>query len=53
MFEYIINNHQHGFVEHRSTTTNLLVYKQYLVEALEDGCVTDTSKQTSQRHLIR
>lgn len=33
---------QHGFVQHRSTTTNLLVYTSYLFESLDNNLQVDS-----------
>lgn len=38
----IIAAEQHGFCPKRSTTTNLLVYHQYLIESLEGGYQVDS-----------
>lgn len=42
LFGNIISTAQHGFVEGRSTTTNLLIYTEYLTEALENRHQVDT-----------
>lgn len=39
--ELIISN-QHGFSQKKSTVTNLLVYEEYLLKALEDKCQVDS-----------
>jgi hypothetical protein len=37
-----ISSNQHGFVQHRSTTTNLLVYTTYLFENLDNNVQVDS-----------
>ena len=49
MCKQIISDNQHGFMEQRSTVTNLVVYHTYLLNALEnkmqvDAIYTDFSK---------
>lgn len=49
----IINSDQHGFLSGRSTTTNLLIYEHFIMEALEqklqvDSVYTDFTKAFDQ-----
>lgn len=41
LLKNIIINEQHGFVNSRSTTTNLILYHDYIVTALEEGLQVD------------
>ena len=49
----IIPLSQHGFVQGRSTTTNLVCFTNYVVNFLESGYVVDVITLTFLRHLIR
>lgn len=39
--KHLINPIQHGFTEGRSTTTNLILFKEDIVRALDEGCQLD------------
>ena len=38
---YILSNSQHGFVDRRSTSTNLVTFKSFLADAMEKGNQVD------------
>lgn len=37
----LVSDHQHGFMQNKSTITNLLIYETDIIRALEDGCQVD------------
>jgi histidinol phosphatase-like enzyme len=41
-YKQVIDSFQHGFRQGRSTSTNLLIYQNYIVEALENGYQVDS-----------
>lgn len=42
VMQQVIHCKQHGFMKNRSTTTNLLVYEDYISKSMESGCEVDT-----------
>lgn len=40
-FKQVIPQNQHGFMKGRSTTTNLLIYKEYILNSMEEGHQVD------------
>lgn len=37
----LITDLQHGFVKHKSTSSNLISFYQFLISSLEQGCLVD------------